>query len=90
MLAYSSSSNECTWANVPSELLGKYLPSRTHPGGDGGGMPCTCKWDSYCRRIGQGKCEGEGCNKTLEGCGWGWLDPCNKFCLQVGDDTIIY
>ena len=89
-LAYSSGGNECAWANVPSELLEKYLPSRTPPGGDDGGVPCTCKWNSYCQHIGKGKCIGEDCNRTLEGCGVGWFDPCTKICMQVGDDTIIY
>lgn len=80
----SSVQVEYSWANVPSELTEKYQSAKAPPGGGGGTGPCKCKWHSYCSK-GE-KCIDDNCNKTLEGCGWGWLEPCYKICQKVGNE----
>lgn len=82
-LEYSSSNGECSWANVSSELMGKYRLSMAPPGGGEGLTACDCEWDSYCRRKERGSCNNPNCNRTLEGCGYAWLSPCTKTCDRV-------
>lgn len=85
-LEYSTGSSNFSWANVPSELMAKYLPSNTKSGGGGTGA-CYCEWDSTCRE--DEKCIGTNCNRTIEGCGFAWLSPCTKICAKEEIDDII-
>jgi len=86
-LEYSTGNSNSSWANVPSELMAKYLPSNTKSGGGGAGA-CYCEWDSTCREEDE-KCIDPNCHRTIEGCGFAWLSPCTKICAKEEIDDII-
>ena len=85
-LENSSGDRDCSWANVPSGLMEKYMPSQKSPRDSGVGT-CTCLWNSSCPK-GE-KCKSPNCHKTLEGCGFAWLSRCTKICVKDESDDII-
>jgi hypothetical protein len=76
-LEYSSGNRDLSWVKVPSKLKEKYLSSKTQPG-DGGSKVCTCKYNFSCGA--DETCTDHDCNHTIEGCGWAWLESCQKKC----------
>lgn len=82
----SSANRNCSWAQVSSELMEKYMPSQKSSRGSGEGT-CFCEWDSTCSK-GE-KCKNTNCRRTTEGCGFAWLSPCTKICQKEQFDDII-
>lgn len=85
-LRHSFDKSNCSWADLPSELMEKHLPHRENPGG--GSDACYCEWHSTCE--GEELCINPNCRDTREGCRLFWLSPCTKICdRETFDDIII-